>query len=443
MTKNMTEGHPLKLIMMFALPLLLGNLFQQTYNIVDTAIVGQTLGANALAAVGATSSVQFLVLGFCIGISCGFGIPIAQAFGGNNLKRMRDYIYHSIILTIIIGVILTVGCCLLCMTIIHILQIPTEIASRSYIYLLIIFIGLPCTLLYNLCSSILRSVGDSRTPFMFLAFSACLNIILDLFCIIILKLDVAGAALATIVSQGISGILCLIYMKKRFTVLHLEKENKVIKSPMVKNMLIMGVPMGLQYSITAIGSMVMQGANNSLGATYMSAFAAAVKIKQLALCPFDALATASSTFASQNYGAKKFDRIKKSVIQTVIVGIVYGIIAGLLLIVFGRTASLLFISSKYSAVLDASAKYLCYMGYFYWVLSILNVCRQTTQGIGYSGLAIFSGVVEMIARCFVSLVFVPIAGFTAICCADQTAWIVAAIYCVFTFSYCFKKIQEE
>ncbi len=443
MTKNMTEGHPLKLIMMFALPLLLGNLFQQTYNIVDTAIVGQTLGANALAAVGATSSVQFLVLGFCIGISCGFGIPIAQAFGGNNLKRMRDYIYHSIILTIIIGVILTVGCCLLCMTIIHILQIPTEIASRSYMYLLIIFIGLPCTLLYNLCSSILRSVGDSRTPFMFLAFSACLNIILDLFCIIILKLDVAGAALATIVSQGISGILCLIYMKKRFTVLHLEKENKVIKSPMVKNMLIMGVPMGLQYSITAIGSMVMQGANNSLGATYMSAFAAAVKIKQLALCPFDALATAASTFASQNYGAKKFDRIKKGVIQTVIVGIVYGIIAGLLLIVFGRTASLLFISSKYSAVLDASAKYLCYMGYFYWVLSILNVCRQTTQGIGYSGLAIFSGVVEMIARCFVSLVFVPIAGFTAICCADQTAWIVAAIYCVFTFSYCFKKIQEE
>lgn len=181
MTKNMTEGHPLKLIMMFALPLLLGNIFQQTYNIVDTAIVGQTLGANALAAVGSTSSVQFLVLGFCIGICCGFGIPIAQSFGGNNLSKMRDFIYHSIILTIIIGAILTVGCCLLCMTIIYILQIPHEIASRSYIYLLIIFIGLPCTLLYNLCSSILRAVGDSRTPFLFLAFSACLNIVLDLF----------------------------------------------------------------------------------------------------------------------------------------------------------------------------------------------------------------------------------------------------------------------
>ena len=319
MTKNMTEGHPLKLIMMFALPLLLGNIFQQTYNIVDTAIVGQTLGANALAAVGSTTSVQFLVLGFCIGICCGFGIPIAQSFGGNNLSKMRDFIYHSIILTIIIGAILTVGCCLLCMTIIHILQIPAEIASRSYIYLLIIFIGLPCTLLYNLCSSILRAVGDSRTPFLFLAFSACLNIVLDLFCIIILKLDVAGAALATIVSQGISGILCLILIKKRFTVLHIEKENKVIKSSIVKNLLGMGLPMGLQYSITAIGSMVMQGANNSLGATYMSAFAAAAKIKQLAICPFDALATAASTFASQNYGAKKYDRIKKGVIQTVVV----------------------------------------------------------------------------------------------------------------------------
>lgn len=443
MTKNMTEGHPLKLIMMFALPLLLGNIFQQTYTIVDTAIVGQTLGANALAAVGSTTSVQFLVLGFCIGICCGFGIPIAQSFGGNNLSKMRDFIYHSIILTIIIGAILTVGCCLLCMTIIHILQIPAEIASRSYIYLLIIFIGLPCTLLYNLCSSILRAVGDSRTPFLFLAFSACLNIVLDLFCIIILKLDVAGAALATIVSQGISGILCLILIKKRFTVLHIEKENKVIKSSIVKNLLGMGLPMGLQYSITAIGSMVMQGANNSLGATYMSAFAAAAKIKQLAICPFDALATAASTFASQNYGAKKYDRIKKGVIQTVVVGIIYGVIVGILLILFGRIFSMLFISSKYSAVLDASAKYITYMGYFYWVLSILNVCRQTTQGIGYSGLAIFSGVIEMIARCFVSLVFVPIAGYTAICCADQTAWIVAALYCVFTFSYCFKKIQEE
>ena len=194
MTKNMTEGHPLKLIMMFALPLLLGNIFQQTYNIVDTAIVGQTLGANALAAVGSTTSVQFLVLGFCIGICCGFGIPIAQSFGGNNLSKMRDFIYHSIILTIIIGAILTVGCCLLCMTIIHILQIPQEIASRSYIYLLIIFIGLPCTLLYNLCSSILRAVGDSRTPFLFLGFSAVLNIFLDLYMVATLHLGVAGAA---------------------------------------------------------------------------------------------------------------------------------------------------------------------------------------------------------------------------------------------------------
>lgn len=443
MTKNMTEGHPLKLIMMFALPLLLGNLFQQTYNIVDAAIVGQTLGANALAAVGATSSVQFLVLGFCIGICCGFAIPIAQAFGGNDLSKMRDYIYHSIILTVVIGILLTLGCCLLCSFIIHILQVPRAIFGRAYIYLLIIFIGLPCTLLYNLCSSILRAVGDSRTPFLFLALSACLNILLDLFCIIILKMGVAGAAFATIVSQGISGLLCLLLIKFKFDVLHVRKENKVIHAPMVKSMLVMGLPMGLQYSITAIGSMVMQGANNALGAVYMSAFTAALKIKQLAMCPFDALATAVSTFASQNYGAKKYDRIKKGVFQSILVGIIYGLIAGLLLILFGRTTSLLFISSKYTSVLDASAKYLRYMGFFYWVLSILNVCRQSTQGLGYSGLAIFSGVFEMIARCFVSIVFVPMVGFTAICCADQTAWIVAAIYSTFTFIYCFKKIQQE
>lgn len=438
----MTEGSPVRLILSFAFPLLVGNLFQQMYNLVDAAIVGRFLGTEKLAAVGASSSVQFLVLGFCIGICCGFGIPVAQQFGAKEYGRMRRYIFNGALLTVGFGVLLTLFCVWQCSGVLHLLSTPEGIYTDAYRYLLIIFLGIPFTLLYNFLSAILRSVGDSRTPFLFLAVSTVLNIVLDLVCIIVLELGCAGAALATVAAQAISGIACLFFIWCRVSMLHPGKGERQPDGKVMRRLLWMGVPMGLQYSITAIGSMVLQSANNGLGQVYISAFTAGMRIKQFLMCPFDALATAVSTFCSQNLGAGKMDRIRSGLKQGVGTGVAYGVFSGLILIFAGRTLSLLFISRDSEAVLDAAAKYLCCMGLFFWSLGILNVCRMCTQGLGYSGRAVFSGAVEMVARIFVSLVFVPAFGFSAICFADQSAWVSACIYIVPTLLFCLKKLER-
>ena len=440
MSNSMTQGNPLKVMLQFAFPLLVGNLLQQTYNIIDAAIVGQSLGAQALASVGASTSVQFLVLGFCMGSCTGFGIPVAKYFGAGDLKHMKNIIFNGAVLTAVIAVIITVLCSLLCPWILHVLSVQSDIYANAYSYLMIIFLGLPFTLLYNYLSSILRAVGDSRTPFLFLAFSAVLNIFLDLFFILVADWGCAGAAFATIAAQAISGILCLIVIIRRMEVLWLSKENRVVRGDSITELLQMGLPTGLQFSITAIGSMVMQSANNGLGGDYVSAFTAGAKLKQFTMCPFDAIATSVSVFCSQNYGAGKIDRIHKGLRQGIAVGVGYGLFAGLILIFAGRPLSMIFVSKDASGVLDASAKYLRCMGYFYWSLGILNVTRMVTQGLGHSGRAFFSGVMEMIARTIVSLGFVETFGYTAICFADQTAWIAACCYIAPTCLYCLKKI---
>ena len=435
----MTKGNPLKLMLQFAFPLLIGNLLQQTYNIIDAAIVGQILGAKALASVGASSSIQFLVLGFCMGSCTGFGVPVAKYFGAGKLEQMKNYVFNGALLTAGIAVILTALCSILCPQILHMLSVPEDIYDNAYAYLLIIFLGMPFTLLYNYLSSILRSVGDSRTPFMFLALSAILNIFLDLFCIVVLEWGCAGAAIATITAQAISGILCLVFIARKMNLLWLPKKNRVVSKDAAGELLMMGIPTGLQFSITAIGSMVMQSANNGLGSVYVSGFTAGMKIKQFTMCPFDAIGTSVSVFCSQNLGAKQPERIRKGLIQGMAVAVGYGIVAGLVLIFAGRPLSMIFVSRSSADVLDASAKYLRCRGYFYWSLGILNISRMVTQGLGYSTRAVFSGVTEMFARTIVSLGFVGTFGFSAICFADQTAWVTACLYIAPTCFYCVKK----
>ena len=443
MSSSMTKGNPLRVMLQFAFPLLVGNLLQQTYNIIDAAIVGQNLGAQALASVGASTSVQFMVLGFCMGSCTGFGIPVAKYFGAGDLAHMKKIIFNGAIVTTAIACIITALCALLCPRILQVLSVKSDIYANAYSYLMIIFLGLPFTLLYNYLSSILRAVGDSRTPFLFLAFSSVLNIFLDLFFIIVAGWGCAGAAFATIASQAVSGILCLIVIVRKVEVLWLSKENRVVSKDAVAELLSMGLPTGLQYSITAIGSMVMQSANNGLGGDYVAAFTAGAKLKQFTMCPFDAIATSVSVFCSQNYGAGKFDRIRKGLWEGIAVGVGYGIFAGIILIFAGRPLSMIFVSKDAAGVLDASAQYLRCMGYFYWSLGILNVTRMVTQGLGHSGRAFFSGVTEMIARTIVCMVFVGTFGYTAICFADQTAWIAACCYIAPTCFYCLKKISNN
>ena len=416
------------MILTFALPLLLGNLLQQLYNVADAAIVGRYLGADALGAVGATSSVQFMILGFCIGICTGFCVPVATKFGAHDRTGMRRLIFNGMILAGIVSVVMTGACVLLCPQILRLLSAPSAIWNDTYNYILIIFIGIPFTMLYNFSAGILRATGDSRTPFFLLGFSTVTNIFLDIFCISVLHWGCAGAAVATVASQGLSGILCTLTICMKYDYLRIRKEERELSLPLCGTLLMMGVPMGLQFSITAIGSMVMQSANNALGTTYVSAFTAAVRIKQFAMCPFDAIATGVATFCSQNYGAGKSSRIREGYRLGVIMAMLYGLLSGLALILFGRALCLLFLDPSQTRILDAAARYLRACGYCFWILGILNVNRITVQGLGFSGRAIFSGVMEMIARVGVITLLVSRLGFGAVCLADQAAWIAAVAY---------------
>ncbi len=443
-TKAMTSGDPLQLILHFSIPLVLGNLFQQLYNIVDSAIVGQTMGADALGAVGSSSSVQFMVLGFCIGTAIGCTIPVATAFGANDQKRMHTFIYAGAVLMIAIAIVLTLVTSLLCTSILHLLNTPETLFEQAYAYLSVIFYGIPCTLLYNYCSALLRAIGNSRMPFLFLAFSATLNIFLDLFCILQLHWGVMGAAVATIASQGISGLLCLLFILHRVPVLHVSRQEQHFDADAARYSLGVSLPMGLQYSLIAIGSMVMQTQNNSLGILYVTAFAAGLKIKQLMISPFDAFATATSTFVSQNYGARQLDRIKAGYRQGMKISLIYSVFAGLVLIFFGGNLTTLFLDAGSSAdIIAAAARYLRAIGFFYWCLPAMNVTRQTLQGLGHSRPSAISGVVEMLGRTVVATVFTPLYGYTAICWTDQAAWICGTIYVLICYKRIMKQVEQE
>ena len=439
----MTSGSPLRLILVFMIPLLLGNLFQQFYNIVDAMIVGRLLGADALAAVGSSSSVQFLVLGFCMGSCAGFGIPVSQRFGAEDMQGLRRYVYHSLVVTVIIAAVLTTLTALLCPLIMHIMQTPEDIYQDAYRYLLIIFLGIPFTLLYNLLSSLLRAVGNSKAPFIFLAISTFLNVFLDLFCIAVLHLGCAGVALATITAQALSGIACLVYIIRVMPVLHPTREDCHWNSTVARNLVVMGLPMGLQYSVTAIGSMVMQSANNGLGSIYVSGFTAGTKVKQLMLCPFDAVATAMATFVGQNMGAHKMDRVKQGICVTLALAVGYGIVTGVIMNFGGHFLGSLFVDAANVSVIDAAARYMGALGILYWLLAILDVTRYAIQSLGFSALSVISGALEMVARILVATICVPLFGYSAICWTDQAAWLAACAYLIPMLLHLIHKVERE
>lgn len=442
----MTTGKILPLILRFAFPVFIGNLLQQVYNLTDAVIVGRYLGTTAIAGLGASSSVQFMVLGFCIGLSSGFGVPTAKYFGAGKYREMRSCVFHSLVLAAGLAVLVTTLCTVLCASILHVLKVPAEIYPDAYSYLLILFFGLPFTILYNLDASLLRAVGDSRTPFYLLVFSTILNVLLDLLCILVLQLGCAGAAAATVIAQAVSGIGGLVIIWKKFAILRPKKEECHLVKARVKEMLGVGVPVGLQFSITGIGNMVMQSANNALGSCYVSGFTVGIRIKSLTMGPFDALATGVSVFGSQNFGAGKMDRVREGLKKGVTIGVSYGILSGLLLIFGGTAMSRLFIRAdayQAEAVLAASAKYLRCMGYFYWLLGILNIVRMATQSLGFSGRAMFAGVMEMFARIAVCTLLIGSLGYTAICFADQAAWVAAVAYIVPICAYSLKAADKR
>ena len=440
MEKDLTKGSPFKLIIGFAVPMLLGMLFQQFYNLVDTIIVGKTLGVNALAGVGATGALNFMIIGFCMGVCSGFVIPVAQAFGAGKGAELRKYVFNGYVCSIIFSVVLTVAAVAGCRALLTLLRTPGDIFDYSYSYINVIFIGIPTVFLYNIVSGIIRSLGDSKTPVVFLVVSSLINITLDFVFILGMKMGVAGAAWATNVSQLIAGVSCFVYMNRKYDILKGGREDRKLNGRFVRKLCGNGIPMGLQYSITAIGSTILQASVNMLGPVYVAAMTAGGKIFNFTCCPFDALGSTMATYCGQNVGAGKYDRLGKGVMTASIIGWIYSVVSFVVLVFTARYISLLFVNTEETQIIELTHRFICASALFYVFLTLVNVVRFSIQGMGFSGLAIIAGIFEMVARAFAAVVLVPAIGFDGACLASPLAWVAADIFLVSAFLHCRKTL---
>ncbi len=440
-TKKMTEGSPLKLILGFSIPMLAGLLFQQMYNLVDTIIVGQTLGDSALAAVGSTGSINFLINGFCMGICSGFAIPVAQRFGAESYDSMRKFVGNSVVMAGIFAIVITTVVSIFCYQILAIMQTPEDIIDLAYSYISIIFFGIPVTFLYNLTAGIMRSLGDSKTPTYFLIMAAAINMVLDIAFILGLGMSVNGPALATVISQLIAGLSCLIYMKVKFPILKLKPSDLKLGKHHTQVLISMGIPFGLQYSITAIGSVVLQTAVNGLGTIAVASMTAGAKVSMFVVCPFDALGGTMATYAGQNVGAKNIPRVKKGTWTAQMLGTIYSVIILIILFFTGKYILRLFTSTD--VVINQAMMFLLANAVTYTLLAAVNIFRFSIQGMGFSTFAIYSGVMEMIARILVAFTFVPLIGFAGAIWASPVAWLFAVIFLIPGFYYCCNKLDKK
>lgn len=442
MTKDLTQGSPMKLILGFSVPLLFGFLFQQFYNLVDTIIVGRFLGTDNLAAVGATGSVNFLIIGFCMGICSGFSIPVSHKFGAGDLSGMRKVVANCIWLAIGFGVVITLLTTLLCRYILVLMRTPENIIDASYSYIWVIFLGIPTTFLYNMTSGVIRALGDSKTPVIFLVMASFINIGLDLFFIVNLKWGVAGAAWATVISQGISGACCLLFIMKKFDILRIQKDEWAPNRHLMGSLCSMGVPMGLQYSITAIGSVILQSATNTLGSDAVAAVTAAGRITGFLACPFDALGSTMATYGGQTVGAGKLDRLGTGLKSCVMLGAGYSVIAVLVAVFLGEPLATLFLDASEVAIIGNVRFFLICNTAFYFPLALVNIIRFLIQGMGFPTFAILAGVFEMAARTLAGFVLVPLLGFTGVCFGSPIAWVFADIFLIPAYFHV-KKILEK
>ena len=429
-TKDLTVGNPMGLIFGFALSLFWGMLFQQLYNIVDTAIVSWFLGKEAYTGVGTTGAINFLIMGFCMGVCNGFAIPVAQRFGAKDLKSMRKFVSHAIILCAVLAAVMTFFVSIFCRQILIAMHTPADVLEYAYKYILVIFLGIPVTYMYNLLSGIIRALGDSKHPVQFLIIASIVNIGLDLLFIIPLHMGITGAALATVISQGLAGVMCLVFIIRKIEILQLSKEDWQLDGSHFFILLNMGLPMGLQYSITAIGSVILQTAINGLGVDAAAAVTTAGKVGMFFCIPFDALGSTMATYGGQNVGAKKLDHLQQGLTAAIKLGVVYSLIAFIVLYFFGRTFAMIFLDAGDVACLDNAHIYLIVNSAFYIPLALVNIVRFLIQGMGFSLFAVLAGVMEMIGRTIVALVLVPIFGFPALCFASPIAWVLADAFLI-------------
>ena len=441
--KDLTTGNPGKIIFNFTLPIFIGNVFQQFYSMADTIIVGKFVGTKALAAVGSTGTIMFLINGFILGMTAGFTVLTAQKFGAGDMKAMRKTVGNATILAIIMSLIMTVLGMMAMKPLLGIMKTPDDIFKDAYAYVMIICGGIFAQALYNILASILRALGNSKVPLYFLILSAMLNIVLDLVFIIVFKLGAPGAAWATIISQGVSGVLCLVYIWKFVPELRMKKEDWYFRRNLAAKQIGVGIPMGLQYSITAIGTMMVQSALNMLGSYAVAAFTAGSKIEQIFTQAYVAQGTASATYNAQNIGAGKLERVREGFRASHFIGIVYSVVVGSFLFFAGKYFAYLFISDNIKEVLPMVAIYVKCVALFFIPLYFVNVLRNGIQGMGYGLLPMMAGVAELAGRGITATVAAGKSSYIGTCLASPVAWIFASVLLWVMYVYVMKDMARK
>lgn len=440
---DMTVGSPLRQITKFALPLILGYILQQMYLVIDAAIVGRWIGVGALAAVGASSSIMFLVMGFCNGACAGFAIPVAQSFGAKDYSKMRLYVANAVRISAVMATVVTLLSLMFCRRILQMVNTPADIFHDAYIFLMLQFAAIPLTFGFNLFSGQIRALGNSRQPFYFLITSAVVNVLLDVVLILGCGLGVAGAGIATWLSQALSVILCLWYIRKHMQLLIPKGDERRFDNKRTSILLNNGVPMGLQFSITGIGIILLQSANNALGTTCVAAFTASMRIKYLFTCVFENIGVAMATYCGQNLGARRMDRVTKGVKDAITLMLIYFVFTFALIYPFADWMMRLFVDSGEAEVVGRAAQFMRIANYFYPVLGLLTILRYSIQGLGFSNLSMLSGVMEMIARCGVSLWLVPALAWTGVCLGDPVAWCMADLFLIPAFLWVQQRLRKQ
>lgn len=443
MELDMTKGNPTGLIAKFIIPIIIGNIFQQLYSMVDTIIVGRFVGVDALAAVGATGSVTFLILGFTQGLTTGFTVMTAQRFGAGDREGMRKSIGSAMILSAFVTVIMTAVSMLGMNTLLVWMNTPEDIFAMTKQYIMIICAGICCNVLYNLLASILRAIGNSVVPLVLLVISSVTNIVLDYILIVYGHMGVAGAAYATIISQGLSGVLCLIYIVRSVPALHVEKQHLKLEARCVYNQLIVGIPMALQFSITAIGTILVQSALNLLGSTVVASYSVSCKVEQLVTQPFAAMGVTMATYCAQNRGINDLNRIRKGVktangMSAVYAVVVYGAVYLILPYVIR-----LFVTENVDTVFGYARTYIIICGAFFVPLGMIFIFRNALQGCGFGLMPMMGGVVELVSRSALAFAAARLMSYEGICLANASAWLTAGIFLWIVYRILIRKMLRD
>lgn len=446
MTTDFTKGSPAKHIFLFTLPYLIGNLFQQFYNIVDTVIVGRFLGPEALAAVGSTGGLVWFANGAIVSLTTGFSAVIAQYFGANLNDKMKSSFGMSIGLSAVISISLSTVCSIFAMPILRILKTPEEIIEMSYGYIIWIFMGLVASALFNLLSNAIRALGDSKTPLLFLVIACFINIVLDIVFITAFKMGPAGAGLATVIAQLISGLLCIVYIIRKQPLLHITAENLRLDMSLVYQLLHIGVPMALLNMLLSLGTIVMQFVNNMLGTVFIASQTAAAKVEQFVTQPLLSLGSATAVFIAQNKGAKRYDRIIEGSKKANLMGLGWCVIITVIMLLFGRFFLGLIVGDE-PEVIAHGYLYIVINTVFCFIVSLVIIIKNILQTLGHAFIPIFSGVLEILGRAGAALgafalFSVESLQFRGICFANPLAWLFGLIPLIIDYAITMKKLRK-